>query len=75
LQRHRPRNTWFGRLPVGRIDHVFVSRELEVMGVTVPRNQLSRLASDHLPLIVDLRVPRRPEAATPAHSPAKLATI
>lgn len=56
LDGHRPRSTWFGRYPFGRIDHVFVSDGIEVLGVEVPRTHLTRVASDHLPLIVDLRV-------------------
>ncbi len=59
LQSHKPRNTWFGRLPVGRIDHCFVSPEVEVIGITVPRNQIARVASDHLPLVIDMRVPHK----------------
>jgi endonuclease/exonuclease/phosphatase family metal-dependent hydrolase len=57
---HRPRKTWFGRYPLGRIDHVFVSEELEVIRIRVASGDLVRAASDHLPLIVDLTpTPRR----------------
>lgn len=51
-----PRFTFPARLPVMRIDHVFVSAGLTVHGVQVPRTRLTRIASDHLPLIVDLEV-------------------
>ncbi|HSG06277.1 MAG TPA: endonuclease/exonuclease/phosphatase family protein, partial [Nitrospiria bacterium] len=54
LENHRPRGTWFGRLPLHRIDHVFMDRSIQVTGITVPRTALTRVASDHLPLIVDL---------------------
>jgi endonuclease/exonuclease/phosphatase family metal-dependent hydrolase len=57
LQNHRPKATFFGRLPMVRIDYVFVGQELEVLGVEVARGARARLASDHLPLIVDLRLP------------------
>ena len=45
--------TFPARLPMIRIDHVFVSRSIQVTGVHAPRNRLTREASDHLPLIVD----------------------
>lgn len=56
LAGHRPRPTFPSKLPVVRLDHVFVSPELEVRAAAVPYNGTSRRASDHLPLIVDLAV-------------------
>jgi endonuclease/exonuclease/phosphatase family metal-dependent hydrolase len=56
LQGHRPKATFPARLPVLRLDHVFVSKEIGVRGVTVPYDVRSRRASDHLPLIVDLEL-------------------
>lgn len=56
LENHRPRKTWFGRMPVGRIDHVFISDHFEVAAVQVASTALTRTASDHLPLIVDLKL-------------------
>lgn len=56
LNGHRPKKTFFSRFPIGRIDHVFVSQHLEVVAAHVPRSKLIRAASDHLPLIVDLRL-------------------
>ncbi len=53
---HRPKRTWFTHYPVGRIDHVFVSRSVEVLAVEVPRTSLVRVASDHLPIVVDVRL-------------------
>jgi endonuclease/exonuclease/phosphatase family metal-dependent hydrolase len=57
LERHRPKATFFGRLPTARIDYVFVDPELDVVAVEVPNNELARLASDHLPLVVEIRIP------------------
>ena len=57
LPGHTPMGTFFSRLPKARIDYVFVDKEIEVTDVHVPRNELTRLASDHLPLIVDLKLP------------------
>ena len=50
------RATWSGRLPVRRIDHVFASPDFRVRRCDVPRSRLTRVASDHLPLVVDLRL-------------------
>jgi endonuclease/exonuclease/phosphatase family metal-dependent hydrolase len=41
------------RLPFLRIDHVFVSSSVKVLAVDVPRTPTARIASDHLPLVVD----------------------
>jgi endonuclease/exonuclease/phosphatase family metal-dependent hydrolase len=59
LRGHRPRPTFPSRLPVLRLDHVFVSDDVAVRSVNVPWNGRSRRASDHLPLIVDLELPGR----------------
>ena len=42
--------------PAIRIDHVFVSPEIRVTGVRAPFSPLSRMASDHLPLVVDFEI-------------------
>ncbi|WP_129126349.1 endonuclease/exonuclease/phosphatase family protein [Geomonas oryzae] len=52
-----PRGTWPSQLPFMRIDHMFVSRDLKVRNVSVPKTPLSRVASDHLPLVVTLELP------------------
>ncbi|MEN8108179.1 MAG: endonuclease/exonuclease/phosphatase family protein [Pseudomonadota bacterium] len=57
LESHRPRRTFFGRFPTARIDHVFVDQSIEVLDIEVPDTELARLASDHLPLIAELRLP------------------
>ena len=56
LKGHRPINTFSGRFPRARIDHVFTNSMLEVANIQVPRTHLTRSASDHLPLIVDLKL-------------------
>lgn len=58
LDSHRPRGTFFGRFPFTRIDHVFVDAGFEVVGIEVPDSELARVASDHLPLIVEIKVDR-----------------
>jgi endonuclease/exonuclease/phosphatase family metal-dependent hydrolase len=52
----RPRATFPAFFPIYRIDYAFVSRSIEVLGASVVRTPLSRVASDHLPLLVDLRI-------------------
>ena len=57
LSRHKsPTSTFPSPLPVLRIDHVFVSPGIEVHDVTAPFNPLTRVASDHLPLVMDFEV-------------------
>ena len=59
LSRHRPKKTFFGRYPLARIDHVFVEPGIDVANIEVPSTELTRVASDHLPLIVDVYFPRQ----------------
>lgn len=64
---HRPVNTFSSFRPFTRLDHVFVSSKLVPARVMVPRNHLTRVASDHLPLVTDLQL--QPEfVETPTHS-------
>jgi len=51
------RNTFPARCPVVCIDHVFHSPDLIVRSVAVPRTPLTRIASDHLPIVVDFDLP------------------
>ncbi len=53
---HIPRGTWFGHVPLARIDHIFVSPQVEVVRVDVGNDYLSRTASDHRPLFAELRI-------------------
>lgn len=48
--------TWFSHFPVGRIDHIFVNKNITISHVAVPKTRLERIASDHLPLIADVRI-------------------
>ena len=52
----RPRPTWRGRYPVLCLDHIFVSSDFLIERVTVGDTDLARVASDHRPLITDLRL-------------------
>jgi endonuclease/exonuclease/phosphatase family metal-dependent hydrolase len=50
----RPIPTFPSRLPFMRIDHVFLTDGLATRRVWSPRDARARLASDHLPLVVEL---------------------
>jgi endonuclease/exonuclease/phosphatase family metal-dependent hydrolase len=54
--RRRPRATFPARWPVLRIDHVFLGPGVAARGAEVRRGPLERIASDHLPLVVDVHV-------------------
>lgn len=60
---HKPRNTFWGRYPVSRIDHIFSSRELKTLDVEIPRTHLTQLASDHLPLLAEIGFVQVPSAS------------
>lgn len=53
----RPAPTFPSRRPLLRIDHIFVSSDIEIIGAEVARSPLASAASDHLPLIARLRIP------------------
>jgi endonuclease/exonuclease/phosphatase family metal-dependent hydrolase len=55
-RRKRPSSTFPSPLPVLRIDHLFVSPEIEVLDVFAPFDPLTRTASDHLPLVMDFEI-------------------
>ncbi|MDP3405527.1 MAG: endonuclease/exonuclease/phosphatase family protein [Brevundimonas sp.] len=42
--------------PAIRIDHVFISPHIRVVDVHAPFSPLSRIASDHLPLVMDFEI-------------------
>jgi endonuclease/exonuclease/phosphatase family metal-dependent hydrolase len=56
LAGHKPQRTWPSWRPVARLDYVFVDPATEIAGVEVPRTQLARTASDHLPLVVEIKL-------------------
>jgi endonuclease/exonuclease/phosphatase family metal-dependent hydrolase len=56
MEGHSPRATWFSRWPLGRIDHIFVGPGIEVVRVAVSDTDLDKKSSDHLPLVVDIRI-------------------
>jgi len=60
---HRPLGTFSSAHPLVRIDHIFVSRHFQTLKVQVPRTELTRIASDHLPLVANISLhPPAPQA-------------
>jgi endonuclease/exonuclease/phosphatase family metal-dependent hydrolase len=52
----RRRRTYPGVFPVLHLDHIYYEGSVEVVKVELPRTRMSLIASDHLPLVADLRV-------------------
>lgn len=50
------RRTYPGVFPVLHLDHIYYEGTVEVVKLELPRTRLSLLASDHLPLVAELRV-------------------
>lgn len=48
--------TFPSHYPIARLDHLFISPNLTVESVQIPQTKLTTVASDHLPLVVKLRV-------------------
>lgn len=55
-RRKQPSTTFPSPLPVLRIDHLFVSAGIDVIEVFAPFDPLTRVASDHLPLVMDFEL-------------------
>jgi endonuclease/exonuclease/phosphatase family metal-dependent hydrolase len=57
LRKHlRRRRTYPGVLPVLHLDHIYYDGQVEVVKLELPRTRLSLMASDHLPLVAELKV-------------------
>jgi endonuclease/exonuclease/phosphatase family metal-dependent hydrolase len=52
----RRRRTYPGLFPILHLDHIYYDGPLEIVHIEVFRNRLSLVASDHLPLIADVRI-------------------
>ena len=50
------RRTYPGLFPVVHLDHIYYEGRLEVVSVDMPRTRKALMASDHLPLVANLRV-------------------
>jgi len=56
LGRKQTVKTFPSSFPAIRIDHAFVSPEIRITDVFAPFSPLARMASDHLPLIIDFEI-------------------
>src|SRR5262245_48972030 len=50
------RRTYPGFFPVLHLDHIYFSGNIEIRHVELPRSRLALVASDHLPLVADVRI-------------------
>ena len=42
--------------PIGLVDHIFLSEGVKALNIEAPKTGLERVASDHLPLIANIRI-------------------
>jgi len=52
----RRRRTYPGLFPILHLDHIYYAGRVEILGVELPRTRVSLVASDHLPLVADVRL-------------------
>ncbi len=50
------RRTYPGLFPILHLDHIYYAGRIEILGIELPRTRLSLVASDHLPLVADVRI-------------------
>ncbi len=50
------RFTYPGFFPILHLDHIYYTGHLEITSVELPRTRLSLVASDHLPLVADVKI-------------------
>jgi endonuclease/exonuclease/phosphatase family metal-dependent hydrolase len=58
--------------PGVRIDHIFLPRGSRAFAAEVPRNDLTKVSSDHLPLIVDVELAAEEPLPSATASPSRL---
>jgi endonuclease/exonuclease/phosphatase family metal-dependent hydrolase len=57
LRNHlRRRRTYPGLFPILHLDHIYYAGRVEIVKIELPRTRLSLVASDHLPLVADVRL-------------------
>ena len=59
LPGHKPSKTWFAGYPLMRIDHICVTEEFGVHAINTAHTALARMASDHLPIVVDVKLEKK----------------
>jgi endonuclease/exonuclease/phosphatase family metal-dependent hydrolase len=53
VRRHR---TYPGLFPLLHLDHIYYAGRLEIVRIELPRTRAALIASDHLPLVADIRI-------------------
>jgi endonuclease/exonuclease/phosphatase family metal-dependent hydrolase len=67
IKKHlRRRRTYPGVLPMFHLDHIYHDESMEVVGLTLHRTRTALVASDHLPLVAELKLLPAPVAKTRA---------
>jgi len=57
IQAHlKRRRTYPGLFPMVHLDHIYYEGEVDVRSVELPRHRKALIASDHLPLVANLRI-------------------
>jgi endonuclease/exonuclease/phosphatase family metal-dependent hydrolase len=52
----RRRRTYPGLFPILHLDHIYHAGRLEILHIELPRTRAALIASDHLPLVADIRI-------------------
>jgi endonuclease/exonuclease/phosphatase family metal-dependent hydrolase len=52
----RRRRTYPGLFPILHLDHIYYAGKVEIVRIELPRTRLALVASDHLPLVADVRI-------------------
>jgi endonuclease/exonuclease/phosphatase family metal-dependent hydrolase len=52
----RRRRTYPGLFPILHLDHIYYTGRIEIVHIELPRTRLALVASDHLPLVADVKV-------------------
>ncbi len=50
------RRTYPGFFPLLHLDHIYFAGNIEIRHIALPRSRLALMASDHLPLVADVRI-------------------
>ena len=57
LEAHlKRRRTYPGVFPLLHLDHIYYAGRVDIVGINLPRTRVSLVASDHLPLVADVRI-------------------
>lgn len=52
----RRRRTYPGFFPLLHLDHIYYKGNVEIRDISLPRTRLAKMASDHLPLVAEIKI-------------------